>query len=48
MSQALASEPTPEQGISTRNLNLWYAEFQALHNITVDIKHGIVTSLIGP
>ena len=48
MSQALAAEATPEQGISTRNLNLWYADFQALHNITVDIKHGIVTSLIGP
>jgi phosphate transport system ATP-binding protein len=48
MTQALAHKPAPEQGISTRNLNLWYADFQALHNITVDIKHGIITSLIGP
>ena len=48
MSQARVIERAPEQGISTRNLNLWYADFQALHNITVDIKHGIITSLIGP
>ncbi len=34
--------------IATRNLNLWYAKFQALNNIHVDIKQGIITSLIGP
>jgi phosphate transport system ATP-binding protein len=34
--------------ITTRNLNLWYARFQALSNINVNIKHGIITSLIGP
>jgi phosphate transport system ATP-binding protein len=34
--------------ITTRDLNLWYAKFQALINVTVDIKHGIITSLIGP
>lgn len=34
--------------ITTRNLNLWYAKFQALINVNVDIKHGIITSLIGP
>jgi phosphate transport system ATP-binding protein len=38
----------PEYSITTRELNLWYAKFQALSNITVDIKHGIITSLIGP
>ena len=27
---------------------LWYAKFQALINVNVDIKHGIITSLIGP
>ena len=34
--------------ITTRNLNLWYAKFQALINVSTDIKHGIITSLIGP
>ena len=34
--------------ITTRDVNLWYAKFQALKGITVDIKHGIITSLIGP
>jgi len=37
-----------EYGITTRDLNLWYARFQALINVTVDIKKGIITSLIGP
>jgi phosphate transport system ATP-binding protein len=37
-----------ELSITTRNLNLWYAKFQALINVNVDIKHGIITSLIGP
>ena len=34
--------------ITTRDLSLWYAKFQALKGITVDIKHGQITSLIGP
>lgn len=34
--------------ITTRDLNLWYAKFQALKNISVNIKNGIITSLIGP
>lgn len=34
--------------IVTRDLCLWYAKFQALKNVTVDIKRGIITSLIGP
>jgi len=34
--------------IQTKDLNLWYAKFQALKQITVDIKHGLITSLIGP
>jgi len=37
-----------EYGIITRDLNLWYARFQALINVTVNIKKGIITSLIGP
>ena len=34
--------------IATRDLNLWYAKFQALINVSVDIKEGLITSLIGP
>ena len=34
--------------ISTQKLNLWYGTFQALFNIDLDIKQGIITSMIGP
>jgi phosphate transport system ATP-binding protein len=37
-----------EYCIQTRYLNLWYAKFQALIDITANIKRGIITSLIGP
>ena len=37
-----------ESAIEIRNMNLWYGNFQALHNINLDIKAGIVTSMIGP
>jgi phosphate transport system ATP-binding protein len=39
---------TPDYCIRTRDLNLWYGKFHALKNISVAIKHGIITSLIGP
>jgi len=39
---------TASTGIKTRNLNLWYAKFQALIGVDLDIKEGIITSLIGP
>ena len=32
----------------TRALSLWYGTFQALFDVDLDIKPGIVTSLIGP
>lgn len=34
--------------IQTRGLNLWYGDFQALRDVSLDLRHGIVTSLIGP
>ena len=34
--------------ITTRELNLWYGDFQALQNISVEIRTGIITGLIGP
>ncbi|MBX3277316.1 MAG: phosphate ABC transporter ATP-binding protein [Acidobacteria bacterium] len=37
-----------DYAIQTRDLSLWYGNFQALNNVTLDIKHGAITSLIGP
>jgi phosphate transport system ATP-binding protein len=34
--------------IHTRDLNLWYGAFQALRDVTINIKPGIITALIGP
>jgi phosphate transport system ATP-binding protein len=34
--------------ISTENLNLWYAEKQALVDITMKVERNMVTALIGP
>jgi len=34
--------------IKADKLNLWYGSFQALFDIDLDIKSGIITSLIGP
>jgi phosphate transport system ATP-binding protein len=39
---------TADFSIDTQSLNLWYGKFQALKNVTVNIKPGIITSLIGP
>lgn len=34
--------------IAAHNLSLWYGNFQALYDINVEVKKGIITSLIGP
>jgi phosphate transport system ATP-binding protein len=34
--------------IATRELCLWYGKFQALKKINLQIKNGLITSLIGP
>jgi len=47
MSRASSVNPS-RFAVTTRDLNLWYAKFQALINVTTHIKHGIITSLIGP
>jgi len=39
---------TAPPAIETRRLDLWYGRFQALRDVSVDIRHGIITSLIGP
>jgi phosphate transport system ATP-binding protein len=37
-----------ENAITTREVCLWYGKFQALIDVNVDIKRGLITSLIGP
>ena len=37
-----------EYSITTKDLCLWYGKFQALINVNLKVKQGIVTSLIGP
>ncbi len=44
----MADSPSPSLAIETRELNLWYGTFQALFDVDLEIKSGIVTSLIGP
>ena len=39
---------TQHFSIETRDLNLWYGDFQALRGITLNVRHGQITSLIGP
>lgn len=46
-----AATPTNERVelcIKTRDLSLWYGNFQALKRVTLDVKKGLVTGLIGP
>ncbi|MGB5398459.1 MAG: ATP-binding cassette domain-containing protein, partial [Gammaproteobacteria bacterium] len=45
--QAVIDSAT-QNAIHTEHLNLWYGTFQALFDINLDIKQGIITSLIGP
>ena len=39
---------TAPLAIESRDMNLWYGDFQALYDIDLDIRSGIVTSMIGP
>jgi len=46
------NEPTKPRNdgfaISTEKLNLWYGTFQALFNVDLNIRQGLITSMIGP
>jgi len=42
------SATSPDLAISTKKLNLWYDRFQALFDVDLNIKQGIITSMIGP
>jgi phosphate transport system ATP-binding protein len=37
-----------EHAIRTRDINLWYGDFQALFDVNLGIRQGMITSLIGP
>jgi len=37
-----------ESAISVEQFNLWYGTFQALFNVDLEVKQGLVTSMIGP
>jgi ABC-type sugar transport system ATPase subunit len=38
----------PEYAIDTEKLNLWYGTFQALYDVDLRIREGLITSMIGP
>ena len=42
------NDSSTEHAIRTRGLDLWYGTFQALFDVNLDIRKGIITSLIGP
>lgn len=41
-------EPDGQYSITTKDVSLWYGDFQALFDITVNIRKGVITGLIGP
>ena len=44
----MSREPGPgEVAIRTRGLNLWYGDFQALKDVDLEIRHGVITSEAG-
>jgi phosphate transport system ATP-binding protein len=42
------SAPMEANAIETRDLNLWYGNFQALNHVNTDIRSGKITALVGP
>ena len=47
-SQQKPRPAAPRYSITAENVNLWYGDFQALKNVTVNIQQGLITGLIGP
>lgn len=42
------SKPDPNYSVNVRDFSLWYGDFQALKNVSLNLRDGIITSLIGP
>lgn len=48
MAKANTTSPEFGQNISVQNANLWYGDFQALKNISIEIPEKKITAFIGP
>ncbi len=48
MSHFKKGQPILGQSISVKNANLWYGDFQALKNISIEIPERSICSFIGP
>jgi phosphate transport system ATP-binding protein len=48
MTAGIESSRATRLAIRTRGLNLWYGNFQALIDVSIDVKPRLITSLIGP
>src|SRR5213594_295338 len=48
MATATITGTRTQYSIRTRDLSLWYGQFQALKNVSVNIRAGVITGLIGP
>jgi phosphate transport system ATP-binding protein len=46
--QTAAATPPPRHAIASDKLNLWYGTFQALYDVDLRIREGLITSMIGP
>ncbi len=44
----MIAEKEMTNAVETIGLNLWYGTFQALTDVNIQVKKGIITSLIGP
>jgi len=44
----VTNDSTAEYAIHTNKLNLWYGTFQALFDVDLNIRKGMITSMIGP
>jgi len=46
----VCTDSTTQTGysIQTEDLSLWYGDFQALKNVSFNVRPGLITSLIGP
>lgn len=44
----LADSATDPWAVETRGLNLWYGTFQALFDVDLKIRRGLITGMIGP